>query len=350
MTTVTAVSPSLDWLASRGLDASDLQALAFIEARRGSITPWAAFTRVLGLTESQAKTRAGHLERAGLCVREVVEDPSRRGPKEVGSRYRVTGLGRAVLERLERAWPEAFAATPRPAAAGRVGVPETTASPSRAPVGPDVRDAPRRLTLDQLRPADRQRITSFPFRLRNLVVAALSEGRAPDVAAALALGLTRAQADALTAFIRDAQARAGQGRATVQVASTKAEDVVAAAPAAPAVVDAAIVPAASLPDGAPRAKATIAEASTYADVANLVLAEVSARASYAPLRSTPSKVVAALPQIVWACVHGSLTDYGPLLKRVRTALKLLVHGRWSVPKGMYPAFAGDFSRTVQLVA
>lgn len=356
MTTATAVSPSLDWLASRGLDASDLQALVFIASRRGGITPWAAFTRVLGLTESQAKTRAAHLERAELCVREVVEDPTRRGPKEVGSRYAVTALGHDLLDRLQRAWPEVVRVGPpgaveNGATRARLAVVKTPSAPAARDVGPTHPSTRQPLTLEQLRPGDRQRIGTFPFRLRNLVTSALRDARELEPREVEQLGLTPDQARDLKVMLDQIRSRAGEGasrtpnlvQTTVSVITLPKQD---GAPAA----DVELVPAASLPEGVPRAKAAIVEASTYADMANLVLAEVSARASYAPLRSTPSRVQSALPQIVWACVHGSLTDYGPPLKRVRTALKLLAQGRWSVPKGMYPAFPGDFHRTVRLAA
>ena len=341
-------SATLDWLDSQSLDSSDLRALCFVAQQAATLatTPWAAFTRALGLTESQAKTRAAHLEKAGLCIRTVVEDPTRKGPKEIGSRYQLTTLGEQLLARLAKAFPEAVGPRFRETEQGRAGVARGLVPPtlSATPSSPS-RVEP--IQLHQLQRSDQDLLAKLPSALKSVVADALRTG-SPMKFDSVAITAERRQL--LERLLSDMRLRTTKATDAAKPVSA----IAYLSPAAPALDEATgsltRVPAAPVGEGRAACVPVIPEAKHYASVASLVLAEVRERKAYEPLRARTHQVTSVLPEIVWACVHGALADYGDRLKRVRVALRLVAEGRWSKPHGMSPAFGQDFTQNIRMAA
>lgn len=264
----------------------------------------------LGVTVARARTRLAHLEKLDLLRSCVVG----RGEQTEGKRYRLTERG----ERLVGSMHAAAATT-------------TECEPAS-----DKTSAPRNIYALISEKGRAQLAACLPTGVHALLVDRLSRGEHPDWETIEPL-LGAALARDVHAFI---ERKLSEPMETPVRAQSHSEETLRPAPTE-AQIESLKLRGIVVPD----VVASSPEGEGVAEAARLFIMEAAVRAPQLLARGNLRRV---LPEVLWAILRGPVADYGPLLKRVRCALRWIMGGRWTTPKGFKPAEAAPLMMAFRL--
>lgn len=298
-----------------------LQAIARkVSKEPNAILTWAWFETIFGLTTSQARTRVGALQEAGLVKAVLIGNKTR--PK--GQRFSLTAAGHRVCELLRSVYSRQPAALPATA-------------PSNKPVVEHAAPNPTHVDLTKrLSDKARARFDAMPEAARNQILTALRRGEEPDYEA-LAEHLPEPTLIAIAQYLERLMSASSED--SVKTTPLGVETRVPAASADKL----ALARAAGVP--VPIVRSTTETSNGVAQHVELLLAETAVRH---PQLLRSGELRRALPQLVWATLVGTLADYGPPLLRIRAATKWLAEKRWQCPRGFDPSAAKALLAGVRL--
>lgn len=315
------------------------------------IIAWAYYQPAFGLTPAKARRRVGEIEALGLLARHEVDFRKMGG--HAGSRYQITPLGQRVISAISGFFEKAPAVV-RARADADLGAAQNILAPTDQPPADWGLPAKRGVSPESLPAALQKTLARLPPQCRRFVCNALREGGEPSEAEARSAGVeSPAEACRLIVAIRgsthgpDAVSDLGGRVGPLPAASVTSGGRNDAGTRVPAADQAAVAAAAGQGGGViPVVHAGQARDETALAVTRLAVAETAVR--YNRLLGDQAVFRECLPQLVWSVTRGSLADGGPLLRRVRAALRLMVDGRWRCPRGYDMQFTDKWAAAVCL--